>query len=255
LKIVSEVIEYSSIKAIFIEKPVGNSLYDSFQIEKICQQKKIVLATNYMRRWDNKYKYVKHLIDTHKLGKLQTIAAYGATSMLTSSSHLIDLLLFFGGKTSWVFGELQKDYVRKVSDIEDHGGVSLIKFENGGFGFLKATSKNDNNFMFELDVLLEDGRITISESWDDDDQSLLKVMEFQQRNSDPNGKYKTLKNMPDKGQLVSNERMIDAISDIIQCVEQGSLNPLSNGKTAIEVHKIIRDIKKSSVTQQITFSK
>ena len=145
--------------------------------------------------------------------------------------------------------------MRKVSDIEDHGGVSLIKFENGGFGFLKATSKNDNNFMFELDVLLEDGRITISESWDDDDQSLLKVMEFQQRNSDPNGKYKTLKNMPDKGQLVSNERMIDAISDIIQCVEQGSLNPLSNGKTAIEVHKIIRDIKKSSVTQQITFSK
>ena len=39
LKIVNEVIEYSSIKAIFIEKLVGNSLYDSFQIEKICQQK------------------------------------------------------------------------------------------------------------------------------------------------------------------------------------------------------------------------
>ena len=40
----------------------------------------------------------------------------------------------------------------------------------------ESQSKNDNNFMFELDVLLEDGRITISESWDDDDQSLLKVM-------------------------------------------------------------------------------
>ena len=254
LSIVKEVADYSSIRALFIEKPVGNSLEESTEIQKICDANNIILASNYMRRWDHKYQYIKEVIESRRLGNLQTIVAYGATSLLTSASHLVDLMLFFGGKTKWVIGELQEDYVRKVNDIQDHGGVAFIGFINGGHGFLKATSKNDENFMLELDILFEDGRVTIGESWDDNDQSILNIMKFQPRSSDPNGLYKTLKTISDKNTLTSNERMIDAISDIIDCIESDNNNPASNGRTAVAVHKIIRDIKQSSLTQQIIIS-
>jgi len=255
LSIVSEVSKYKSVKAIFIEKPVGNSYDECINIEKICDEKKIILASNYMRRWDSKYQHTKEIIKNNQLGKLQTIVAYGATSMLTSASHLIDLMLFYGGDTSWVFGELQKDYVRKVSDIEDHGSVAFIKFKKEGFGFLKALSKNDSNFMFELDILFEDGRVTITEPWDNDDQSSIKIMNFLPRNNNLNSNYMCLKPNINKNTLHSNERMIDAISDIILCIKDGRLNPLSNAKNAIKVHEVIRDIKNSSLNFQVTLSK
>ena len=55
--------------------------------------------------------------------------------------------------------------------------------------------------------------------------------------------------------LHSNERMIDAITDIISCIQDGRLNPLSNGKNALEVHKVIRDIKNASLNLQVTHSR
>jgi predicted dehydrogenase len=251
--IVNEISKYESVKAIFIEKPVGNSYDDCLNIKRICEEKNIILASNYMRRWDSKYQYIKEIINNNQFGKMQTIVAYGATSMLTSASHLIDLMLFYGGDTSLVFGELQKDYVRKVNGIDDHGSVAFIKFKKGGFGFLKALSKNNNNFMFELDILFEDGRLTINEPWINDDQSLIKVMNFLPRNNNSDCSYRCLK--PYLNKLHSNERMIDAITDIISCIQDGRLNPLSNGKNALEVHKVIRDIKNASLNLQVTHSR
>ena len=49
-----------------------------------------------------------------------------------------------------------------------------------------------------------------------------------------------------------NERMIDAILDIIKCIEVGG-QPLSNICTAIESIKIIEGIKKSDKEDLIKF--
>ena len=249
LKIVKEIVQqYTSIEAIFIEKPVGGNHQEAVEIENICRKNNIVLASNYMRRWDFKYKHAQEIIKSEDLGKVQTIVAYGATSLLTSASHLVDLILFFGGKVKWIIGELQEDYVRRVSNVEDHGGVAFMKFKEHGHGFLKATSINDENFMFEIDILLEKGRISIVESWDGNDQSDMRIMKFKPRNSDKTGKYKTLRK-DNNSVLKSNERMTDAVSDIIKCINSGKI-PDSGGENAIEVHQIIESIKLSSGSNQ-----
>ena len=250
LSLVRDVVKFAMVEAIFIEKPVGVSLEDSIEIDKLCKKNNIVLASNYMRRWDYKYKHVKSLIDKKAFGELQVITAYGATSLLTSASHLVDLLLYFGGEISWLIGELQQSYIRQVDDVKDYGGISLIKFNNNASGFLKATSINDENFMFELDLMFDKGRVRILESWDIDDQSDIEIMEFLPRSSNKSGKYKTLKSKSEECFLTRNERMLEAISDIINCIDSGDVKPASNGESAIEVHRVIRAIYQSEKSNQ-----
>lgn len=248
LSIVREIVTKESIKAIFIEKPMGGSKEESINIKRLCDDNNVVLATNYMRRWDNKYKYVEKIIREKKLGKLQTIVAYGATSLLTSACHLVDLLIYFGGEFEWCVGDLQQDYVRIVDGVEDPGAIAMIKFKNGGHCFLKATSKNDKNFMFEIDVMCDCGRLNIKEPWDNNDLSDLCIHEFLPRNSDKTGRYMTLKQKQYKDSVISNERMIDAVGDIINCIESiYKIEPASSGLNAIGVHEIIEGIKHSSI--------
>ena len=143
---------------------------------------------------------------------------------------------------------MQTDYVRIVDGVEDPGAVPMIKFKYGRHGFLKATSKNDENFMFEVDIMCDDGRLNIKESWGNNDLSDLCIHEFLPRNSDKTGRYMTLRQKQYKDTVISNERMIDAMSDIVNCIESiYKVEPVSSGLNAIGVHHIIDGIKHSSI--------
>ena len=122
LNIVRNIVKSNPPQAIFIEKPMGQNLTEAMEISKLCEKNDIVLAVNYMRRWDNKYKVIKNIIDCKEFGELQSIVTYGCTALLTSSSHLIDLMLFFGGKIKWLVGVLQEDYIRMIQKDPDPGG-------------------------------------------------------------------------------------------------------------------------------------
>lgn len=244
LDIVSKITNTKPPKAIFIEKPMGQNLKEAIEISKLCEKNNIILAVNYMRRWDNKYKLIKNIIAKKELGYLQTISAYGCTALLTSTSHLIDLFFLFGGNIEWIVGDLQSNYIRKVENIEDPGGVALIKFKNGVVGFLKGISKNDKNFMFEIDIMFENGRITIKEPWIDNDLAEINIWKFSPRNNDEIDYFNTLNRIKKYETFPQKERMIEAVSNIIECIENGN-TPQSNGLNASLVHLIIEKLKYS----------
>ena len=241
LEIVKKLINHN-IKALFIEKPMGQNIREAEEISTLCKEKNIILAVNYMRRWENKYKVIKKIIDINEFGVLQSITAYGCTALLTSASHLIDLFLFYGGTVEWLIGSLQNNYIRKVHGIDDPGGFAFVKFKNGVFGFLKGVSDNPNNYMFEIDLLFSNGRITSSS-----DGEVLKIKKFVDNKNSSGQGYKTLEKMSLKKYKVrNNERMVDALSDLIECIEQKKL-PKSNPDNALEVHKLIKWVKISSL--------
>lgn len=239
LDIVRNIAKSKPPKAIFIEKPMGQNLLEANQISDLCNNNGIVLAVNYMRRWDNKYKVVKNNIDSKKLGDLQSISAYGCTALLMSTSHLIDLFLQFGGEVEWIVGGLQTDYVRKVSGKDDPGGYAFVKYKSGVCAYLKGTSRDPLHLMFEIDLLFSEGRLTIS-----DDGSELSEWSFTDKETSTGSGYKTLEKISNYKYGIENERMLDAISDIIKCIET-SQDPKSNGLNAIEVHRLIQGIKMS----------
>ena len=240
LSLIKNIFNINPPKALFIEKPMGQNLIEALEIVKLCENANVILAVNYMRRWDNKYKFIKETIDKKELGHLQTIVAYGCTALLTSTSHLIDLIIHFGGGIDWIVGEIQTDYIRKVNNINDHGGVAFVKFLNGSFGFLKGTSKDFKHYMFEIDLLFSEGRITIS-----DDGRKLDIYKFKKKNSNSGSGYLMNEKISDIKRIQDNERMIDAISDIIHCIDTDEI-PKCNGKDAIEVHRMIKGIKLSN---------
>ena len=239
LDVVRALARKQSVKAIFCEKPMGLTDADAEDIVGVCERNGVVLAVNYMRRWDPVYQAVQDLIASGSVGELRTVSAYGATALLTSSSHLIDLMLMFGGEPDWVCGASQTDYVRVVHGVEDPGGVGLVRFKGGSFGFLKGVSASPKHYMFELDLLFTEGRIVVAE-----DGRSLSVYRFEDTDTPTGSSYKSLQPLPGLGPLPTGERMLNALDDIISCLETGG-SPQSNGTSAMLVRKLITCLRES----------
>lgn len=237
LETVKQITKSPNLKYIFCEKPMGSSVEEAEAIISICKENEIVLATNYMRRWDKRYIEIKEIIAKQKYGKLLAINANGATALFTSASHLIDLMCYFAGKVKEVSGVLQTNYIRNVHDTKDPGANAFFRFENGTTGHLKASSKDPQHYMFELDMLFEKGRVEIR-----NDGEKIIISEFRNNNTSSGSDYLALKEEEKK--TISNERMLDALTDIIGC--KLPTHPKSNGNNALEVQKIIRAITNSS---------
>jgi len=245
LDLIKNIISIRPPKAFLIEKPMGSNLEEAIEISNICKDREIVLAVNYMRRWDNAYISVSEMIKKQKFGSLQTITVYGSTALLTSTSHLIDLMIYFGGNVDWLVGDLQKGYVRKSFGNLDPGGLAFIKFKEGHYGFLKGTSKNDKNIMFEIELLFDNGRIRVSEPWLEDDKSIIKVQVFSPRIINDANSYYRLEDYNPTESYEKNERMLDSISDILNCIDTAN-TPYSSSNNSLLVHKIVKSIKYSS---------
>tara|TARA_Y100000768_G_scaffold521_1_gene387 strand:+ start:22576 stop:23385 length:810 start_codon:yes stop_codon:yes gene_type:complete len=229
-----------NIKAIFCEKPVSTSSTNIAKIKEICEKNDIVLSVNYMRRWEKKFTNIKNIINSGEFGELLSINAYGSTALMTSASHLIDLSLFFGGKPEWIIGSLQSDYIRNVRGHDDPGGTALIKLENDAFCYLKATSKNERFYMFELDIFLTGGRISIS-----NDGQKIEFFSFKDVNSSIGSGYNTLEKINKDFGILDEERMLIAIDDTIDCIIKKT-EPKSNIDNALCALKVIEKIKESS---------
>jgi len=242
LKIVENLFHSKSLKSIFIEKPMGQDLNEAIKISKICKKNNISLAINYMRKWETKYISIKKIIKKKTLGNLQTISAYGCTALLTSASHLIDLFLYYGGTIDWLVGSIQTDFIRKIDNkISDHGGIAFVKFKNGSFGLLKGISKHQYNYMFELDLLFSIGRIKIF-----NDGKNIEFYKFSSSKKTSGKEYKTLEQFNINNiDLSDNERMLDAITNIIDNIEN-KIVLKSNEINSIHNHRFIKLIKLSN---------
>jgi predicted dehydrogenase len=243
--VVHAALEAGTVKAVFCEKPMALTASVARPIVDACRRHGVVLAVNYMRRWDPVYLSVQELLASGSLGQLRTITAYGATALLTSTSHLIDAMLMFGGPAAWVCGDLQEDFVRQVHNDKDPGGVALIKFQDSIHGFLKGTSASRRHYMFDLDLLLTEGRIVITE-----DGRCLRTYRFESVDTPTGSGYMSLVPLESVGSPPPGERMLIALDDILDCIRTGRA-PCSNGETATAVLELISGIKESDARDSV----
>ncbi|AIK18317.1 Gfo/Idh/MocA family protein [Glaesserella parasuis] len=236
----------NGVKVIFCEKTISYSLEESKEIVELCDKHNVIIAVNYIFRWDNLIQEIKGLLDSNAIGNIYSLVGYGATALHTSTSHLIDLLLYFSGSDiEYVVGDIQKDFVRNVHGISDVGGTGMIKFKSNSIGFIKGTSSSPMKYMFELDILGENGRIRLYNNG-----SSYDLYKFSSSENSSGSKYEHLDLVYSKHNTTPNERMIDAILSLIEGIETGK-QPVSNIKTAIESIEVIESIKLSSMNGNI----
>lgn len=236
----------NGVKAIFCEKTLSYSLEEAEEIIKLCQESNVILGVNYILRWDNLNIEIKNLIDNNAIGKIYTMVGYGATALHTSTSHLIDLMLYFSnGNPLWVTGETQKDFIRIAHGVEDCGGVGIIKFDTGAIGFIKGVSSSPQKYMLELDILGENGRIKLYNNG-----LTYDLYQYSTEINTAGANYESLKLIKTQQKNNENERMIEAILDIINCLENGG-EPLANGTSSYNSIKIIEGIKSSDKVKNL----
>lgn len=235
----------TGVKAIFCEKTLSYSIEEAKSILELSKKYNIVFAVNYILRWDNINKQIKKLIEENAIGKIYTIVGYGATALHTSASHIIDLMLYFtNSEAEYVVGEKQTDFIREVHGVSDHGGCGIIKFKSGTIGFIKAVSTSPFKYMLEMDIMGENGRIRLYNNGNSFELYQYKQVD----NNEAGSGYESLILTKQYNRDYENERMLDAVHNIIECLENGG-QPISNASTALESVKIIEGIKLSSDTK------
>ena len=164
----------SGVKGIFCEKPIDVDLNLARKLVRTCQKKNIPLLINHERRWDAHYQMAQKIIRKGKIGEIRTIignalswkpanlpiAKYGGGPLFHDGTHLIDLLLYFGGPISWVSGHEKRP--RGKQYIEETASA-MIGFQNGSLGFIEGGGVR-KYFNFELDIQGSEGRILIGNS-------------------------------------------------------------------------------------------
>jgi predicted dehydrogenase len=231
---------HASIKAIFCEKPIAKNSESIKKIVEKSEEKEVSICVNYFRRWEEPYNICKDLITSKKFGNLKTIIGLGTTALRTSSSHILDVLISFNPEIETIYSIKQEDYVRRANNKEDPGYSVLMSCANDSNIFLKSTSKNPENFSFEIILLFDDAKVL----WRDGVNSI-DIYEHSIEEEYIGKGYSPISISPKKIDFSQTETMLEAISEMVSSLE-GSINLSSNIYNAYEVVKTMELIDLSA---------
>lgn len=104
----------AGVKGIFCEKPLATTMEDTDRMLEACERNGTILSVDHTRRFLPIWRYCKEqLVDKGAIGEIQYLIArlHGPRSMLwRNGTHLIDCMLWFGGKPKWVMGDFEDGY-------------------------------------------------------------------------------------------------------------------------------------------------
>jgi predicted dehydrogenase len=228
----------SNIEAIFCEKPLCFDIKSSIKLVKKAKELKKLIVVNYMRRWDSFYAECKNLLESGKLGRIETIVAYVDTALYMNSIHMLDMIIYLGGDVFSCMGFIDKvNNTRIVHGEKDFGGLALLKHKNGIISFVKATGESRRNHFFELDIQCTKGRLRIL-----DDDTKYEVYEFKE--SPQHKGLDELALVDTKINNCNNERAVRAYLDILDCIENKK-EPTFSAKEALKSLELVNLIYKS----------
>ena len=162
-------------KNILCEKPLAITSKQAEEMVKICKKKDVFLAVNYVHRTHPHVVKSKELIQKNTLGELVSInlnfnvdfapgsnfrfnkKLSGGGAFRDLGTHMIDLLRYLGGEVEEINGFINN--VVYKSDVDDFA-VALIKFKEGGYGYLNVSYNNRKAFN-RIEILGHKGAISI----------------------------------------------------------------------------------------------
>lgn len=157
----------NNVPAIFCEKAFAVSLEEADEMVAAVQQSGTHLVVAHMRRWVPAYHQVKALIDSGRLGQLQTIDVKFSGSLLHTGTHAFDVLQWWLGAPLSARGLIERDadqdeqsgYRFEDQALADAGGYGQIVFDHGVVANIEGRVKK--YFVFEFDVVGSEGRVRI----------------------------------------------------------------------------------------------
>lgn len=210
----------AGVRAIWCEKPMASSVEEADRMLEACRD--IVLAVNHPRRWDPCYRTAKVLLDAGRIGTVQDAVCYYSGGVANIGSHLFDTLRYLFGDVAWLRAEPAADRQPDPNlsgTVGFHGGVRGRLVGCGAASFL----------IFELDVLGIEGRLRVLNNGE--------RIELWHASDSP--RYSDVQELILQEELGGwrEERMVQAIADILGCLERGGTPACSgmDGRKALEL--------------------
>lgn len=149
----------TEVKAVFCEKPLTDDVAESERLIEAYAEARVLLAVNYIRRWDPSVAALRHEIASGDWGQVRTAMGYYTKGVLNNGSHLVDL-------AHLLRGPLSLDAVtgaRTDHDPDDPTVDAVLRWEDGVALHLIGADARDMSLL-EFHIVTERGAIGIEES-------------------------------------------------------------------------------------------
>lgn len=217
-------------KAIFLEKPMAETLRQCDEIIFGCRENGIVGAVNCSRRWEPGWTRARELVQEGVIGNLLCIIAFCGGGLSHMGSHLLDLVRYLANDApvEWVCGHVPG---LQASDERDLSGLGLLQFVGPIHAYINMLDAH----AVGVDVTLigTEGRIQIA---DNGNWRRLWICEQAAlgRRYLAEAPFPQPYDMPDMGRM--------SVLDIVHCVRHGGKPRcgLEDGRAALELALALR---------------
>lgn len=231
----------NNVKAIFLEKPIAERVWQAKKIVEECNRKSIALAVNHTRRWDKNYILAKDLVQKGEIGKIVSIVGYYPQQIFMVGTHLIDIMRYYAGEVRAVIGNVIN------SAMHDPTISGYLEFDDNIKGFIVPTGKRER-IVFEVDIIGLMGRIKVVDNG-------RKVEFYKFHKSSRYGDYEELVKQKVPYYGFDRKRFVRAVEDLLSSLEKNRVPACSgyDGLRALEIAEAL--IKSSKRSRIIKFSK
>ena len=205
-EIVCEVAKWPSVKAVFLEKPIAQSLREADAIIDICEKHNIALHVNYTRRWSKIYNMARDMLIKQNIITLHGIHP---GPILRTGTHMIDLFNWFIAFqldrdfttiSVTAFNSSLEDYMKGTDDLNINGVINYDEKQAWIIG------QQIPYLLFDLTIICKDQRIQIANNGEE--LTLHKVY--------PSARYEKIQEL----KHVSTMRHVDEESIIYKAIEE-----------------------------------
>ena len=223
-------------KAIFLEKPLAETLRQCDDIIAGCRERGLVAAVNCSRRWEPSWTRARQLIGEGVIGQLLCVTAFCGGGLSHMGSHLLDLVRYLvdDAPVAWVSGHVPG--LEGADDTRDLGGLGLIQFA----GPIHATINMLDARAVGVDVTLigAEGRLQIS---DNGNQRRLWI------NTDAGLGRRALAEVPFPEPYDLPDMGTMSVRDIVDCIRTGGKPrcAVEDGRAALELALALRQSERT----------
>lgn len=168
-------------KAIQVQKPISTNVATAREMVETAKAAGIILSVVCQHRFDESSKFVKHAIETGRLGKIIQADAYvkwyrssdyysrpikgswateGGGALINQAIHQVDLLRWFAGPVKDIAAMWQLGAVHKI-ESEDVI-TALMRYESGATGVIQASTAMWPGYTERVEIHGEKGTAIIS---------------------------------------------------------------------------------------------
>ncbi|CAA7618672.1 Gfo/Idh/MocA family protein [Magnetospirillum sp. UT-4] len=149
-----------TLRAVWCEKPLSLDLAAATRLVEAYRAAGVLLAVNYMRRWDPDMVALRDDIASGRLGRLQSAFGRYTKGIATNGSHMLDLLAFLTGAPLAPLA-----VHRRLDDFSADDPTLTATLATADGAPVQLAGLDRAAFtVFELDLAFERARVTIEES-------------------------------------------------------------------------------------------